>query len=332
MLGVLALLLVSAPAAQQNQNQNQNWTGWQRTTNQEAAAKPTPKMANGKPDFTGYYINGVAGVSNAQAVGDSDVITRAPDGSVFFAYGGAGAGVEAAEDGNTVEDQAERNRNPAPYKPEYEAKVKDMFKYSYGPRDNLLDPNLDCKPAGPLRSPLGIMHIIHNPQGMAILYEAAPGPSYRVIYTDGRKHPERWDSSYMGHSIGYWEGDTLVVDTVGLNDETWMGNVTASIHSDQVHLVERFTRKGDEVTYQATIEDPVMFTRPWVKGEQKIVIGPADDRIQPQMCRGDSKKHQIVNTPEDTFRCNWCNTQEVYGIDSQEFTVPKGEGERRERE
>jgi hypothetical protein len=285
-------------------------------------------MANGKPDFTGYYINGVAGVSNAQAVGDSDVITRAPDGSIFFAYGGSGAGVEAAEDGNTVEELAERNRNPAPYKPEYAAKVKELFQYSYGPRDNLKDPNLDCKPAGPMRAPIGIMHVIHNPQGVAILYEAAPGQSYRVIYTDGRKHPERFDSSFMGHSIGHWEGDTLVVDTVGLNDETWMGNVTASLHSDQVHMIERFSRQGDELAYQATIEDPVMFTKPWVKGVQKITIGPKDDFIQPQMCVGLTKAHQIANSPKDTIKCNWCNTQDLYGGDSKEFTVPKGTGER----
>ena len=62
-----------------------------------------------------------------------------------------------------------------------------------------------------------------NPAGIAVMYENSPGPVYRVIYTDGRQHPKDLDTSYMGNSIGHWEGDTLVIDTVGLNDETWLG-------------------------------------------------------------------------------------------------------------
>jgi len=308
MLGVLSLLLVTAPAAQNQPAGNQ-------------ANVATPRMPDGRPDFTGFYLNGVAGVSNAQE--GEQVTTKTADGSIFFAYGGAIGGVEAAEDGNTVEDQAERDKNPAPYKPEYLAKVQEMFKMSYGPRDNLLDPNLDCKPAGPMRSPLGIMQVIQHPTALTFLYEAAPGQSYRVIYTDGRKHPESFDSSFMGHSVGHWEGDTLVVDTVGLNDETWMGNVRASIHSDKVHLIERFTREGNVLNYQATVEDPVMFTKPWVRGTQRANIGPAGDYIQPQMCVGLTKAHQQVNTEKDTFKCNWCNDASLYGDNTGDLTVPK---------
>ena len=69
---------------------------------------------------------------------------------------------------------------------------------------------------------------------------------YRIIYMDGREHPKDLDTSYMGNSIGHWEGDTLVIDTIGLNDETWLGrNKYQEIHSDKEHVVERWTRTSD---------------------------------------------------------------------------------------
>ena len=92
-----------------------------------------------------------------------------------------------------------------------------------------------------------------------ILYESNfVGQSFRVIYTDGRQHPKDLETSYLGHSIGHWEGDTLVVDVAGLSDETWLGGAQghtepglkagegnhqiverfALIHSDQEHVVE----------------------------------------------------------------------------------------------
>ena len=62
----------------------------------------------------------------------------------------------------------------------------------------------------------------------------------------------------MGHSIGHWEGDTLVVDTVGLDETTWLQGPGASLHSDKEHVVERWTRKGNQVTVETTVEDPIM--------------------------------------------------------------------------
>ena len=96
------------------------------------------------------------------------------------------------------------------------------------------------------------------------------GESFRVIYTDGRPHPKDPDTSYLGHSIAHWEGDTLVVDVTALNDETWLGGgqghtepglvrgegnhqITeklALIHSDQEHVVERYTRRGNMLFYK----------------------------------------------------------------------------------
>jgi hypothetical protein len=83
-----------------------------------------------------------------------------------------------------------------------------------------------------------------------------------LIYTDGSSHPAPVDF-WMGDSRGRWEGDTLVVDVTYFNDETWFDNA-GNYHSDALHVVERYTPlDADHINYQATIEDPKVFTRPW---------------------------------------------------------------------
>jgi hypothetical protein len=115
---------------------------------------------------------------------------------------------------------------------------------------------------------------------------------------DGRGHPDDFDPSYVGHSIGHWEGDTLVVDVVGLNDDTWLGSGTvgpkyAMMHSDKMHVVERWTRTGNVVTYEATVDDPVMFTKPWVMTPRQTQLAAPDDYIRPTMCIPFDKTHLV---------------------------------------
>jgi len=77
-------------------------------------------------------------------------------------------------------------------------------------------------------------------------------------------HPDDLIPSYMGHSVGHWEGDTLVVDVIGFNDKTWLAG-TGTFHSDALHITERFTRiDKDRIDYQVTMEDPKVLTKPWV--------------------------------------------------------------------
>jgi hypothetical protein len=104
----------------------------------------------------------------------------------------------------------------------------------------------------------------------------------------------------VGHSIGHWEGDTLVVDVVGLNDETWLGSGTigpkyAMMHSDKMHVVERWTRTGNVITYEATVDDPVMFTKPWVMTPRQTQLAGPDDYIRPTMCIPYDKTHLVKN-------------------------------------
>ena len=151
-----------------------------------------------------------------------------------------------------------------PYKPEWEARYAQKLK------DNAAgipgDPTASCRPGGMPRimtTPYPMEFVI-EPDRVVILMEISS--QVRRIFTDGRKHPapEDLDPSYMGHSIGHWEGDTLVVDTVGMRGDT-VYDVSAAMHSDKVHEVERIRRiSATQMEDLMTIEDPVAFTRPWI--------------------------------------------------------------------
>jgi hypothetical protein len=283
-----------------------------------AASKPTPRTADGHPDFSGFYnlVDIYHGDPKEEKPGQH-VVNRAENGSVFFDYGGANGG--GGEEGNTRIRQTQNGKvnmldrtciscEEPPYKPEYMAKVNAIGDAMYGDASPL-DPQYDCKPYGVPRGSLRgaggyAMQIVQNAQVIAFLYEDRPGPYFRLVYVDGRGHPEDFDPSYVGHSIGHWEGDTLVVDVVGLNDETWLGSGTigpkyAMMHSDKMHVVERWTRTGNVITYEATVDDPVMFAKPWVMTPRQTQLAAPDDYIRPTMCIPYDKNHLVKkdNTP-----------------------------------
>jgi hypothetical protein len=94
-----------------------------------------------------------------------------------------------------------------------------------------------------------------------ILYERSH--DFREIYMDGRQHPKDLDPSWWGNSIGHWDGDALVIDTVGLNDRTWL-DYQGLPHSDALHVVERYRRTDhDSLQLELTIDDPKAYTKPW---------------------------------------------------------------------
>jgi hypothetical protein len=128
------------------------------------------------------------------------------------------------------------------------------------------DPIFKCFPPGVPRiylmrvgQPLEIMQI---PDRVIMFFEY--DHFVRQIFMDGRQHPQDLTPSWMGHSIGMWEGDTLVVDTVGFNDKTWL-DAEGHPHSDELHLVERIRRVNhDTMSIDFTIDDPKAYTKPWV--------------------------------------------------------------------
>jgi hypothetical protein len=143
-----------------------------------------------------------------------------------------------------------------PYKPEALAKKKEN-------QENWLtrDPEIKCYLPGVPRATYMPypFQILQSPKAIFIAYEYA-GAVRNVYLNDPGPSPV---DSWMGQSVGRWEGETLVIDVTGFNDQTWFDR-SGNFHSDALHVVERFTRTSpDVIRYEATIEDPKVFTRPW---------------------------------------------------------------------
>jgi hypothetical protein len=134
---------------------------------------------------------------------------------------------------------------------------------------NQLEPHTRCKPSGVSRqflTPYGV-EIVELPEMKRVYIFDIGGPhTYRTIYLDGRTHPANLPPSYYGHSIGWYEGDTLVVDTVGFNEGFWIDR-RGTPHTEQLHTLERFTRTDARtIKYELTIGDPGAFTASWNAG------------------------------------------------------------------
>jgi hypothetical protein len=126
------------------------------------------------------------------------------------------------------------------------------------------DPITHCLPGGPLEilTAGGIAHyrIIQAPNMVAILYER--GQLYRQIFLDGRELPKDPDPTWMGYSVGHWEGDTLVVESAGFNDRTWLDRM-GHPHSEDLRVIERFRRVDfGHIRFQVTYDDPKTLKRP----------------------------------------------------------------------
>jgi len=102
--------------------------------------------------------------------------------------------------------------------------------------------------------------VMHNQTHLATLFEFPP--NYRLVFLDGRPHPPDVEPAWMGHSIGRWEGDTLVVDSIGFNDKSWLTFFMP--HTAKLHITERWTRTTmGAMTVEVMHEDPDIFLKPW---------------------------------------------------------------------
>jgi len=171
---------------------------------------------------------------------------------------------------------------PAPYRPELIAKVKELG------ADNRKDPNVQCKMAGVPRITGSVvpMEVIQTPKKIAFLYES--GHAFRIVALDGKPHPADLDPSYMGHSTGRWDGDTLLVDVVGFNNITWLPG-PGHFHSESLHVVERYMLQPDNtINYEATMEDPEVLTKPWL---YRLILRhpPREERIMESDCHDNNQ-------------------------------------------
>jgi len=231
----------------------------------------TPRTADGHPDLTAVWSTGREFLAGYAA----DV---SPDGKKRGVYiktetsNEDGKGLEEHVSNRAKQVLAARAKDPnkPPYKPELLDKVKSLADHY-----EHTDPTFRCEPPGvPRMGPPN--QVVQSPGQVVFLYATNVGNFFRVIPTDGRAHQKDVDPSYLGDSVAHWEGDTLVVDAIGFNDETWLQAETGYIHSEAMHVVERLSRDGNMLHYQVTIEDPNVFTRPWTPNPRTLKVGGPD--------------------------------------------------------
>jgi hypothetical protein len=120
----------------------------------------------------------------------------------------------------------------------------------------------------------------HEPATHLFLLWEANVHSFRQIFMDGRKHPEELEPTWFGHSVGRWEGDTLVIDTIGYNDRFWFDR-KGHPHTEQLHTIERWTRINyTTLENVVTIDDPGAYTKPWTVKFQAKLSKPGDELME----------------------------------------------------
>jgi len=202
---------------------------------------PVPRATDGKPDMTGIYQP----ASNRRGTWEE-----------ANADGLAGNPFAATPPGGPVRRAA---REPAPYQDWAAKKVLESFN-----RRAIDDPTAFClKPGVPRVTSVGLfpMEIVQTPKTIVMLYEYMN--SQRTIPMNV-KHPDDLEPSFMGDSVGHWEGDTLVVDVTGFNDKTWLIGA-GTFHTEALHVTERYSMADrDMINYEAIMEDSKVLTKPWV--------------------------------------------------------------------
>jgi hypothetical protein len=219
-----------------------------------AAKKLVPRTVDGKPDLSGVYT-GLGGGPRGAAPGAPAAAAAAARGA------GRGAGPGTAPAGPVLKAGAEK------------------FRITRGSDDTGATSN--CMPLVPPQS-WGVPYQFQILQGasyVAIFHEY-PG-TFRIIPTDGSPHQVDPDPSWLGDSVGHWEGDTLVVDTIGFNDKTELQGFK---HTESLHMIEKFRRpEFDVVQYEVTIEDPNVFEKPYTL-TRSFALRPDLKRIDEFIC------------------------------------------------
>jgi hypothetical protein len=237
---------------------------------QTAAAVKIPRNTGGHPDLSGTWLFSIDLPPTA--------LKRQEGGKVSV----KGIDASGRRDPKSAPAGALPSAAEPSYKPEYLAKVKDLFDH-----ESKTDPVFYCgKPGVPrIGSP---RRIIQLPKEMIFLYEDISGDPYRIIPTDGRPHLADANPSAYGDSVGHWEGDTLVVDVTNFSDDTWFGE-GGYFHSDAMRVTERLWRDGANLVWQATVDDPKVLTRPWTMPAR--VVKPSTEPLEesPKCVESDGK-------------------------------------------
>jgi hypothetical protein len=237
----------------------------QQSSGRADSAAETPRLPNGKPDLTGSW----------QTAGGGQ---RGVPGGMFrrcapFQSSNCMEWTNQTAD-FTFMAPSRLDPNQPLYKPEHWDKVIALDQWT-----NRDDPVMTCLPLGiPRHGPP--VRVFHTEADVTMFYRGGLDggggyPDFRMIRLDGRPHdpdPQlALNYTYMGYTVGRWEGDTLVLDSIGFTDETWLGR-GGKFHSDQMRVVEKFTRTGNQMRYEVTVEDPVVLVEPWVMNPRILRI------------------------------------------------------------
>ena len=226
---------------------------------------PTPRLADGHPDLTGEW--------------------NVPSKFFNWRYGSRRCAPTQLEGcstqwNQTIDFEFEAASRFGPnrplYKPEYWDKVIYLDQWT-----NKYDPIMTCQPMGIPRQGAP-RRIFQTEDDITFLYPGGGdgGGGYtdvRVIPTDGRAQDERQliQTKYTGHSVGHWEGDTLVIESIGFTPATWFAR-GGFFHSEDLKVTERFTRQGDQILYEETVEDPQVLLQPWEETPMLLTAATGD--------------------------------------------------------
>jgi hypothetical protein len=234
----------------------------------------SPRLGDGHPDLSGYWYRRLPPLTPVRKEGRSIILDPAAPSD------------HLPPSGN---DDALLPGLPK-YKPEFLGRVQELKD-----KQVAYDPAYTCGPPGvPRIGPP--QRIIQNERELAILYDDLSGNFWRVIPTDGRPHRASRppnvagltehlivDPSPHGESVGHWEQDTLVIDVRKLADDTWLGD-GGLIHTENIRVIERLTRKGDTLTWQVTVEDPEVLAEPWQLNPRVLTLRPDDEIEEAAFC------------------------------------------------
>jgi len=232
---------------------------------------PSPRLADGKPDFSGIWTTGE---SNRRTGGSQSSGLSSPKEAPGPRETQTRSDAESPGDPTAITASRQMANigvdlpGGLPYQPWLVPIVKERT-------DNLAkdDPHIKCLPDNFLRA-YGLPHLlkfVHTPNLLVMLNEMNAG--YRQVFTDARPLPQDPTPSWQGYSSGKWSGDTLVIDTIGLRDDTWI-DWNGSVLTEAAKVREQIRRPDfGHLEIQVTVDDPKAYTKPWtVTLKQRIVV------------------------------------------------------------
>jgi hypothetical protein len=252
MVSAAMVVMAPVPASAQYQQGRAGATASKLPPN----PNPMPRTADGKPDLSGTWQAGGVSINGEPGAPPLHPLPSSP-----------------------VRPPA---RQPIPYQEWAEAKRK-TFTVLDDPTSKCFLPGVPRITGMPMP-----LEIVQTPKEVVILYESFRAWR-RIPLNDKLEHSDDLTPTWMGDSVGRWDGDTLVVDVTGFNDKTWLSGL-GTIHTEKLHVVERYKPINyDTILYEATVEDPGSLTKPWVTGS--VLRRPIDVHVEEYEC--------IENNPDN---------------------------------